>query len=76
MLNCHLQRWGYLLNDGKYWAGNLNQLGFKPIPRSEFNALLATACNAPDRQGPWVVDTSLNISEWNPAGAQPGLGAT
>jgi leucyl/phenylalanyl-tRNA--protein transferase len=75
VLNCHLQRWGYLLNDGKYWAGYLNQLGFKPIPRREFNALLAKACDAPGHQGPWVVDMSLNMSQRNPAGAHPGLGA-
>ena len=30
-LNCHLQRWGYLLNDGKHLSGRLCQLGFLPI---------------------------------------------
>jgi Leu/Phe-tRNA-protein transferase len=32
-LNCHLQRWGYLLNDGKHLTDYLSQLGFTLIPR-------------------------------------------
>lgn len=74
VLNCHLQRWGYLLNDGKHWTGYLNQLGFKPIPRAEFNALLAKGCAEPGHQGRWAVDTSLDIAQWNPADGAPPLG--
>jgi leucyl/phenylalanyl-tRNA--protein transferase len=74
VLNCHLQRWGYLLNDGKHWTGYLNQLGFKPIPRTAFNALLAKGCGAPGHQGPWVVDASTDVSRWDPAENATRLG--
>jgi leucyl/phenylalanyl-tRNA--protein transferase len=72
VLNCHLQRWGYLLNDGKHWSGYLSQLGFKPIPRAAFNAWLAEGCEAAGKQGPWAVDTSIDVTQWRPAeGATP-----
>jgi leucyl/phenylalanyl-tRNA--protein transferase len=74
VLNCHLQRWGYLLNDGKHWTGYLSQLGFKPIPRAEFNALLAKACAEPGHQGRWTVDPALDVARWNPAEGPAPLG--
>jgi leucyl/phenylalanyl-tRNA--protein transferase len=68
-LNCHLQRWGYLLNDGKHLSGYLSQLGFTPIPRAPFNALLAKACVEVGREGHWTVDESINVAGWNPKSA-------
>jgi leucyl/phenylalanyl-tRNA--protein transferase len=65
-LNCHLQRWGYLLNDGKHLSGRLSQLGFLPIHRATFNALLAEACTRAGQDGRWVFDQSLNLAGWNP----------
>ena len=49
-LNCHLQRWGYLMNDGKHLSGRLCQLGFLPVQRATFDALLAIACTEPGRK--------------------------
>ena len=65
-LNCHLQRWGYLLNDGKHLSGRLCQLGFLPIERATFNALLAMGCTRTGQEGRWAVDQSLNLAAWNP----------
>ena len=65
-LNCHLQRWGYLLNDGKQLSGRLCQLGFLPIERATFNALLPMACTRTGQDGRWTVDRSLNLAAWNP----------
>lgn len=65
-LNCHLQRWGFVLNDGKHLTGHLAQLGFTLIPRHSFNALLATACKERSREGAWEVDQSADIANWNP----------
>ena len=65
-LNCHLQRWGYLLNDGKHLSGRLCQLGFLPIERATFNALLAMACTRTGQDGRWAVDQTLNLAAWNP----------
>jgi leucyl/phenylalanyl-tRNA--protein transferase len=74
VLNCHLQRWGYLLNDGKHWTGYLNQLGFKPIPRIAFYTWLAKACSEPGHQAPWTVDEAIDVSQWNPAEGISRLG--
>jgi leucyl/phenylalanyl-tRNA---protein transferase len=65
-LNCHLQRWGYVLNDGKLLNGHLSQMGFTLIPRGAFNALLAKACKDPGREGRWAVDPSVDVARWNP----------
>jgi leucyl/phenylalanyl-tRNA--protein transferase len=65
-LNCHLQRWNYLLNDGKHLSGRLCQLGFLPVQRATFNALLAMACTRTGQQGRWAVDQTLNLATWNP----------
>jgi leucyl/phenylalanyl-tRNA--protein transferase len=65
-LSCHLQQWGFALNDGKRMSGHLSQLGFTLIPRQAFNRLLAEACGEPGRDGPWTIDQDLDISRWNP----------
>ncbi len=39
-LSCHLQHWGYAVNDGKRMSGQLSQLGFMLVPRFAFNGLL------------------------------------
>jgi len=65
-LNCHLQKWGFVLNDGKYHNGHLAQAGFEVMPRSQFNALLARHCSAVGRQGPWAVDDTLDVGNWDP----------
>jgi leucyl/phenylalanyl-tRNA---protein transferase len=69
-LNCHLQRWGYVLNDGKHLTGYLSQLGFTLVPRHSFNALLAKACSEPGCEGRWSVDQSIDISRWNPRASE------
>jgi leucyl/phenylalanyl-tRNA--protein transferase len=74
VLNCHLQRWGYLLNDGKHRTSYLNQLGFKLIPRETFNALLVKGCAEAGRQGRWAVDPLIDVAKWNPAETAGRLG--
>lgn len=65
-LNCHLQRWGFLLNDGKHYTGHLDHVGFRLIPRAQFNAVLAAHAGTPARRGPWAVDPSLDVGNWEP----------
>ena len=65
-LNCHLQRWGYLMNDGKHLSGRLCQLGFLPVQRAAFDALLAMACTGTGQEGRWAVDQTLSLAAWNP----------
>lgn len=59
VLNRHLQTWGFVLNDGKYETAHLRQLGFRLMPRRDFNAALADACAGPGRPGRWQVDAAL-----------------
>ena len=65
-LSCHLQKWGFVLNDGKRESGHLRSLGFTLIPRARFNALLAEACAEPGREGRWTVDETIDVSQWDP----------
>ncbi len=66
ILNCHLQKWGFVLNDGKYHSNHLAQAGFQLMPRSQFNALLARHCPLKGKDGKWRVDNSLNVGNWDP----------
>jgi len=69
-LGAHLQRWGFVLNDGKRDSGHLRSLGFTLMPRTKFNALMAKAGGEPSKPGRWVVDKSIDVSQWIPkAGA-------
>ena len=39
-LNHHLAKWGFLVNDGKQHTPVIEAMGFREIPRAEFEALL------------------------------------
>jgi leucyl/phenylalanyl-tRNA--protein transferase len=65
-LSCHLQHWGFALNDGKRVTGQLSQLGFTLVPRFAFNGLLSKAAAAPGRGGKWTTDEGLDAARWNP----------
>jgi leucyl/phenylalanyl-tRNA--protein transferase len=65
-LNCHLQKWGFVLNDGKFHTGHLAQAGFQLMPRSQFNALLARHCPLEGNAGPWAIDEALDVGSWDP----------
>jgi leucyl/phenylalanyl-tRNA--protein transferase len=70
-LNCHLQKWGFVLNDGKWHTGYLAQLGFELMPRRQFNSLMARHCRREGKAGPWAVDETLDVGNWDPkAGIQ------
>lgn len=66
-LNCHLQKWGFVLNDGKFHTAHLAQAGFELMPRSQFNALLKRHCGQETKTGPWAVDESLDVGNWDPS---------
>lgn len=65
-LNCHLQKWGYSLNDGKAMTAHLAMLGMRDIPRTEFNAVLAKHANAVQAPGSWQPDPALDVAAWMP----------
>lgn len=66
-LNCHLQNWGFRLNDGKHKTAHLEQFGFRPASRRAFNAMLAETRSLSSRPGRWSVDPALDVAAWKPA---------
>jgi len=58
-LNHHLAKWGYVLNDGKDFTPAIDAIGFRHIPRPEFEALLAEHTRAVGKTGPWTVEDDL-----------------
>jgi len=68
VLNWHLAKWGFLLNDNKGPTRNTLEMGFETISRMEFQARLAEAMRVPDRRGKWEVETDLGtVAQWQPA---------
>lgn len=65
-LSAHLHKWGFMFSDAKRDSGHLRRLGFTPVPRREFNASMAKAASESGRPGPWSVDKSLDVCQWNP----------
>jgi leucyl/phenylalanyl-tRNA--protein transferase len=58
-LNHHLAKWGYVLNDGKDYTAVIDAMGFRAIPRAEFEAILAEHGHGGDKPGPWIVEDDL-----------------
>jgi leucyl/phenylalanyl-tRNA--protein transferase len=87
VLNWHLAKWGYVFSDNKGATRNVLEMGFKPIPRSLFQRLLAEAAHQPEQPGRWTVETDLpTVAAWIPehdrqtaqsaaAGKAPGTGS-
>jgi leucyl/phenylalanyl-tRNA---protein transferase len=47
------------LNDGKQHTPTIEAMGFREIPRAEFEALLAEHADTVVKQGPWKVEADL-----------------
>jgi leucyl/phenylalanyl-tRNA--protein transferase len=72
VLNWHLARWGYVLNDGKKPTPTILDMGFRNIPRSEFLHHIADSASG-GKSGRWQVEADpKQIAEWQP---QPKLKA-
>jgi leucyl/phenylalanyl-tRNA--protein transferase len=57
--NHHLAKWGFVLNDGKDFTPTIDAMGFRAIPRAEFEALLAQHAHGSGKTGPWTVESDL-----------------
>lgn len=68
-LNRHLQHWGYVLNDGKHPTAHLTHVGFGPVSRNVFSAVLAEHACAPGKAGRWAADDLLDVGNWDPKAA-------
>jgi leucyl/phenylalanyl-tRNA--protein transferase len=69
-LNHHLAKWGFVLNDGKDFTPTISAMGFRIIPRAEFEQILAEHGTQAPRAGRWVVEDDLATI----AGAPPAPG--
>ena len=58
-LNHHLAKWGYLVNDGKDFTPTIDAMGFRAIPRAEFEAILTEHGTSGGRSGAWAVEDDL-----------------
>lgn len=68
VLNWHLARWGFVLNDGKQFTQTIDGMGFRAIPRAEFVSLCDQHGRTPIRAGRWSPEADLaTISTWKPA---------
>jgi leucyl/phenylalanyl-tRNA--protein transferase len=67
VLNWHLAKWGFTLNDGKAATPTILPMGFRNIPRAEFVDILKRAVRAPSEVGRWQVEAEMSrIAEWQP----------
>lgn len=67
VLNWHLAKWGYALNDGKAETPTILDMGFRSIPRAMFLSVLDHEAHKGGKSGRWEVETDLKtVSEWQP----------
>jgi leucyl/phenylalanyl-tRNA--protein transferase len=72
VLNWHLAKWGFLVNDGKWETPTIREMGFRLIPRAEFLRVLALGTEEEGKFGRWQVEVPANVvAAWQPAGAPP-----
>lgn len=56
VLYAHLEKWGFALVDARDQTPVLSKMGYREIPRAEFEQLLREHANAPDKLDPWTVE--------------------
>ena len=70
VLNWHLARWGYVLNDGKNPTPTILDMGFRSIPRTEFLRRLAENAGSGGKPGHWQVEVDPKlVADWQPSAA-------
>ena len=68
VLNWHLARWGFALNDGKRPTPTIDGMGFRAMPRAEYVVLCAARGREAGRPGRWTVEADApEVSRWQPA---------
>lgn len=76
VLNCHLQHWGFRVNDGKHYTPHLASAGFTLIPRERFSEVLAETRGDAAPAGRWRVDETLDVGNWDPKAGARSAAAT
>jgi leucyl/phenylalanyl-tRNA--protein transferase len=77
VLNWHLARWGYVLNDGKWETPTILDMGFRSIQRGDFLPLLAAETGRGGKQGHWSVEAGPEVvAGWHEAQSSGGAKST
>jgi leucyl/phenylalanyl-tRNA--protein transferase len=67
LLNWHLAKWGFLLNDGKDPTPTIDGMNFRMIPRGELQRALDKGKTEMCKPGRWECETDLaSVAEWQP----------
>jgi len=67
VLNWHLARWGFVLNDGKDPTRSTLAMGFRLIPRAEFLRLIGEGTRFGGKPGRWQTEAGPEIvADWQP----------
>ena len=75
VLNWHLAKWGYVMNDGKRQTPTILDMGFHVIPRETFLLRLVTGITLPGKPGRWAVEADAKlVADWKP-GSRDEAGA-
>lgn len=77
VLNWHLAKWGFAINDGKVQAPTIKEMRFRDIPRAEF--LGYTTVHGPAAAQPcrWAVEKdAMEVAGWQPQDFHAADGAT
>jgi len=67
VLNWHLAKWGYVLNDGKKPTPTILDMGFRNISRSDFLRHISEGTAAGGKSGRWQTEADAKqVSDWQP----------
>ncbi|MEZ5828570.1 MAG: leucyl/phenylalanyl-tRNA--protein transferase [Hyphomicrobiales bacterium] len=67
VLNWHLAKWGYGLNDGKWATPTILNMGFHMVSRAEFLRLIGKNAGEGGKSGRWTAEADLeSITGWQP----------
>ena len=74
VLNYHLAKWGYALNDGKDFTPTIEAMGFRLISRQVFEDVLARNTAVAETGAPvgrWHAEAGLaEVADWQPGGTK------
>jgi leucyl/phenylalanyl-tRNA--protein transferase len=72
VLNWHLARWGYVLNDGKWPTPTILDMGFRLVPRAEFVRLLNKDAREGGKSGRWSIEAGPEVvADWQRGDISP-----
>lgn len=61
----HLAKWGYVLCDGRDYTAMQDAMGYREIPRAEYEAILAEQARAEFDRKTWAVEADLAaVAQW------------